>query len=449
MNKEISVYKSLFKIVIPISFQYLMSSLVSAADAFMLGFLDQDSLSASSLATQIAFVYSLFFGAFVSGLNVLAAQYWGKKDHRTVQKVLTIAMRYSVFVGLIFTLATLICPELIMKIFTSDIILIEKGALYLRTVSLSFVLAGFSQVYYGILKVCDRAGLSSIIGSLAVVINIVLNAVFIFGLWGAPELGIQGAAVATVIARTFEVIAVLVAVFKKLCPAIKIKELFVINDKAIEKDYRKYTLPLLINQLGWGGGVTMYSVIMGHLGSDATAANSIASIVRSMVASFCWGIASGVSIIIGGCLGRGELDKAKKLGGKFVRLSIWIGIASGLVIMALIPLVLNIVTLSEQAGIYLKGMLFLACYYIVGNSLNSTIISGIFPAGADTKFGMYCDVITLWGVVVPLGLLTAFVFNAPVMVVAFVLTLDEFVKIPAVYIHYKKYRWVKDITRQV
>ncbi len=447
MDKEINVYKSLFKIVLPISFQYLMSSLVSAADAFMLGFLDQDSLSASSLATQISFVYSLFYGAFVAGLGVLAAQYWGKKDHRTVQKVLTIAMRYSVFVGLIFTLATLICPELIMRIFTSDAVLIEKGGSYLRIVSFSFVLTGFSQVYYAILKVCDRAGLSSVIGSAAVVINIALNAVFIFGLFGAPEMGIGGAAVATVISRAFEVAAVLIVVFKNLCPKINIKELFIGSDKIIQKDYRKYTLPLLINQLGWGGGVTMYSVIMGHLGSDATAANSIASIVRSMVASFCWGIASGVSIIIGGFLGRGELEKAKKLGGKFVRLAIWLGIASGFVIMALIPLVLNVVTLSEQATGYLKGMLFLACYYIVGNSLNSTIISGIFPAGADTKFGMYCDVITLWGFVVPLGLLAAFVFNAPVMVVAFVLTLDEFVKIPAVYIHYKKYKWVKDITR--
>ncbi len=215
----------------------------------------------------------------------------------------------------------------------------------------------------------------------------------------------------------------------------------------MNKDYWKYTFPLLINQLGWGGGVAMYSVIMGHLGTDAVAANAIASIVRSMVASVCWGIASAVGIVIGALLGSGKLDEAKRLGGKYVRLSIWIGIGSGIVILCLTPLAVNVVSLSPAATGYLKGMLLLASYYIIGNSLNSTIIGGIFPAGGDTKFGMYCDLITLWCVVVPLGMIFAFLLKAPVMVVAFILTLDEFVKIPVVYRHYMKYEWVKDITR--
>jgi len=220
------------------------------------------------------------------------------------------------------------------------------------------------------------------------------------------------------------------------------------KNNEIHRDYWRYTLPLLINQLGWGGGVTMYSVIMGHLGNDATAANSIANIVRSMIASLCWGIAAGVGIILGGMLGRGELEQAKKAGGSFVRFSIWIGIGSGLVILALTPLVLHVIDLQPGAEHYLKYMMFFAAYYIIGNSLNSTIISGIFPAGGDTKFGMICDVITLWVVVVPLGLLAAFVWKLPVLVVAAILTLDEFVKIPAVYIHYMKYKWVKNITKE-
>lgn len=192
----------------------------------------------------------------------------------------------------------------------------------------------------------------------------------------------------------------------------------------------------------------MYSVIMGHLGTDATAANSIASIVRTMIASLCWGIASGVGIIIGGMLGRNEYDKAKIAGGSFVRFSIWIGIGSGIVILALTPLVLHFIVLKPQAQYYLKYMMLMASYYIIGNSLNSVIISGIFPSGGDTKFGMICDAVTLWAVVVPLGMLAAFVFKLPVLVVAFILTLDEFVKIPAVYIHYKKYLWIKNITKE-
>lgn len=449
------IYKDLFKIVIPVSLQYLLMSLVSASDAFMLGFLDQDSLSAVSLATQVAFVYGLFFEAFLYGCSVLAAQYWGKGDKKTVEEVLAITMRYTLFVGLLFTLGAFFVPKSIMHIFTDDALLIDMGADYLRTVALSYVIGGFAQVYFGILKICDKAKLSTFIGSLSVVLNILLNALLIFGLAGFPKMGIEGAAVATVIARIFETTFIIVLIFMKKCMPLNIPKTLMIGkgenklSKALHRDYWKYTVPLLFNQLGWGGGVTMYSVIMGRLGSDAIAANSIASIVRSMVASFCWGIASGVSIIIGQMLGRNELEEARKAGGSFVRFSILIGALSGLVLLAITPILLKFVTLQGDAHYYLKIMMFMASYYIIGNSLNSTIIGGIFPAGGDTKFGMWCDIITLWCVVVPLGMIGAFILKLPVLVVAFILTLDEFVKIPAVYKHYVKYTWVKNITRDM
>jgi putative MATE family efflux protein len=448
MSYDKTIYRKLSHIVAPIAFQYLMASLVSASDAFMLGFLDQDSLSASSLAGQIAFVFSLFFGAFVFGLTVLAAQYWGKGDKRTAEEVLAVTMRYSMLVGLVFTLGAAVFPEQIMHLFTSDQKLITAGGSYLRTVSLSYLLTGFTQAYFGIMKVCDKAKLSSLIGSLAVVLNIILNALLIFGIGFFPKMGIEGAALATVLARAFETVMVVIVVGKRLCPPLRIRLMLHSGNRELHRDYWKYTLPLLINQLGWGGGVTMYSVIMGHLGSDAVAANSIASIVRSMIASLCWGIASGVGIIIGGMLGRNELEKAKKAGGSFVRLSLLIGAASGAVILAITPLVLHFIHLEPQAQYYLKFMMFLASYYIIGNALNSTVIAGIFPAGGDTRFGMWCDLITLWCVVVPMGLIGAFVLKLPVLAVAFILTLDEFVKIPAVYRHYMKYKWVKNITKE-
>lgn len=441
------IYKKLSGIVAPIALQYLMASLVSASDAFMLGFLDQDSLSSSSLAGQIAFVFSLFYGAFVFGLTVLAAQYWGKGDKKTVEEVLAITMRYTLIVGLVFTLGTFFIPKQIMTVFTSDAKLISAGADYLRIVSFSYLLTGFTEVYFGMMKICDRPKLSSLIGSLSVVLNIIMNGVLIFGLGPIPKMGIKGAALASLLARIFETLMVLSAVIKKKCPSLNLKLMLYSNHKVLHKDYWKYTVPLFINQMGWGGGVTMYSVIMGHLGSDAVAANSIASIVRCIIASLCWGIASGVGIIIGGMLGRNELEKAKKAGGSFVRFSIWIGVASGLVILSITPLILHFIHLAPQAQYYLKYMMLMASYYIIGNSLNSTIISGVFPSGGDTKFGMWCDVITLWCVVVPLGMIGAFVLKLPVLAVAFILTLDEFVKIPAVYKHYMKYKWVKNITK--
>ena len=448
MNYDKPLYKKLSGIVAPIAFQYLMASFVTASDVFMLGFLDQDSLSASSLAGQVAFVFSLFYGAFVFGLTVLAAQYWGKGDKKTAEEVLAITMRYSLLVGFVFTLSTALIPKQIMMIFTSESALITAGAKYLRMVSLSYFLTGFTQAYFGMMKVCDRAKLSSVIGSLSVVINIILNGLLIFGVGFFPKMSIEGAALATVLSKIFESVMVVIAVAGKLCPSLNLKLMLKSDNKELHKDYWRYTVPLLINQIGWGGGVTMYSVIMGHLGSDAVAANSIASIVRSMIASLCWGISSGVGIIIGGMLGRNELDEAKKAGGSFVRFSIWIGVASGLVILAVTPFVLHFIHLAPQAQYYLKYMMLMAAYYIIGNSLNSTIISGIFPSGGDTKFGMWCDVITLWCVVVPMGMIGAFVLKLPVLAVAFILTLDEFVKIPAVYKHYMKYKWVRNITKE-
>lgn len=441
-------YRTLCKLTLPIVFQYFMSSLVSASDAFMLGFLDQTSLSAVSLAGQVGFVYYLFVNTFLTGAMVLGAQYWGKKEGKTLEDVLGVVMRYNLISGFVFMMASLLCPAALMRVFTNDPALIDGGISYLRIVAVSYFTIGYTDTYLCFMKICEKTMLSTVISSIGVVVNIILNGLLIFGIGPFPKMGIRGAALATVLARALELVMVFVSVQKGDVVKFRLKKLIVLSKKYIHKDFWKYSFPVMINQFGWGGGMTMYSVIMGHLGTDATAANSISSIVRSIIASVCWGLGTGASIIIGKMLGAGELEKAKKTGGRFVRLSLLIGVASGVVVLAVTPLVLMMPTdMSAVAHGYLKWMLLMGGYYIIGNSLNSTIIGGIFPAGGDTKFGMICDCVTLWCVVVPIGLLAAFVWELPVVAVAALLTLDEFVKIPAVYIHYMKYKWVKNITR--
>ncbi|MBO4473772.1 MAG: MATE family efflux transporter [Clostridiales bacterium] len=448
LDNRKAFYKALMVLVGPIIFQYFMASLVTASDAFMLGFLDQSSLSAVSLAGQVAFVFYLFINTFITGATVIGAQYWGKKDYMAMEDVVAITLRYSMIAGLTFTLAAFICPQLLMRVFTSDPELISGGVKYLRVVALSYFLMSYCDPYLCIMKICERTTLSSMISSASVVINILLNAVFIFGLGPAPKMGIEGAALATLLSRFIGCVMVYIAVKTTDITPLRLRKLFNIAKKYLHKDFWKYSIPILINQFGWGGGVTMYSVIMGHLGNDATAANSIAGIVRGMIASVCWALATAAGIIIGKMLGAGELEKAKRCGGRFVRLSLAIGVGCGVIILALTPVALMIPTdMTPVAHGYLKWMLLMGAYYIIGNSLNSTVIGGIFPAGGDTKFGMICDCVTLWCVVVPLGFLAAFVWKLPVVAVAAVLTLDEFVKIPAVYIHYVKYKWVKNITR--
>lgn len=447
MEKK-TFYKQLSKLVIPIAVQNFMSALVSASDALMLGWLDQDSLSAVSLATQVQFVLNLFLMAITIGLTILAAQYWGKNDKDAVEHVLAIALRVSIGISLIFGLGAFLIPGVLMRIFTDDAILVSLGVEYLRIVAVSYIFTGISQVYLCVMKSTGRVSRSTIYGSVAIVLNLILNAILIFGVMNIAGMGIRGAGIATLIARTVELICVLVENSKKTVIRMKISYLWSPDNK-LQQDFKKYTTPVLANEIAWGCGFTMFSVIMGHLGTDAVAANSIANIVKNLIACVALGIGSGSGIMVGNELGRGNLSLAKEYGSKLCHISIGIGAVSGIVILLSSPVIMNFSgTLSAQAKEYLQLMLYVCSYYIIGKSVNSTVIAGIFCAGGDTKFGFWCDFITMWITIVPLGAIAAFVLKWPVMLVYFILNLDELVKLPAVYMHYKQYKWVRNLTER-
>ena len=294
--------KKLLHLMIPISLQQLMMALVNASDAFMLGFVSQDALSAVSLAGQIQFVYSLFLFAITAGVSIFAAQYWGIRNKRAVEKTLGIGLAFSVLLSLPFTIGATFFPEQLMRAFASDPVLIADGAEYLRVVGVSYLLLSVSQIYLCILKNCGNAVLSAVISSVSVVINIILNAAFIFGIGFFPKMGIAGAAIATVIAKVIELAWALLVMMKK--DSVKIRLGWAIRpDKVLLRDFWKYTAPILGDELMWGLGFTMYSVIMGHMGSDAAAANSIANIVKNLVICFCTGIATASGIMVGSLLG--------------------------------------------------------------------------------------------------------------------------------------------------
>lgn len=439
-------FKKLLSLVLPIAFQQFMLTIVSASDALMVGVIGQDLLSAVSLASQITFVYNLFLAAMTIGTSIFAAQYWGKEDKESVEKILAIVLRVSLAVSMVFFLAATLFPGLLMRIFTSDALLIEYGNNYLRIVGITYLLCGISQIYLCIMKNSNLASKSMVIGSTAAFLNILLNAIFIYGLFGMPRMEIAGAAVATTISRIVELAWVLVEHSKK--GRVKIRVIYMLKpDPILRKDFWHYTLPVMGNELVWGGGFTMYSVIMGHLGTDAVAANSIANIVKNLIASLALGIGNGGSILVGNELGAGRLESAKNYGKKLCHISIKSGICSGILLLLISPVVLKVTDLSPQATEYLKWMLVMCTYYMVGKYINGTTISGIFCAGGDSKFGFLCDTITLWCFTVPVGLLAAFVFKWPVLVVYFIVNLDEIVKLPAVYKHYKQYIWLKDLTR--
>ncbi len=442
-NKDFN--KKLFSLVVPIALQQLMLSVVSASDAIMLNLISQDKMSAVSLATQITFVENLFLAAMTIGLSMLAAQYWGKKDKSAVERIFAYVMKITAAVSFVFFILALFIPKFLMGLLTNEPILIGGGAEYLRLVAPSYLLTGISQIYLCTLKNSGRAKKASLISSVCMVGDMLMNIVLIVGLFGFPRLEIAGAAISTSIARAVEVLWCVIEVSKKDRVKLRLNNILH-TDKILRRDFWKYTTPVLGNEIVWGVGFTMFSVIMGHLGSDAVAANSIANIVKNLVCCLCLGLGSGGGIMIGNELGSGKLERAKIYGGRLCVISVLGGVFSGLVLLIFSPFVLSVANLSDTATEYLKWMLVICSYYMIGKSVNSTTIAGIFCAGGDSKFGFLCDTVVMWCITVPFGFVAAFVLKLPVIAVYFIVSLDELLKLPAVYINYRKYKWVKDLT---
>lgn len=443
-ERKRSLRKEIVRLALPIALQQFMTALVGACDAIMLGKLSQDAMSSAvSLATQVTFVFNLFMFAFMAGENMFVAQYYGKGDYTGISQVFSLVTKICGCIAVVFLAGTLFFPEQLMRILTNEETLIVLGSEYLRVIGISYVFSGIAQIFLAIMKNCGAVNMSTLINGVMVILNIALNAVFIFGLSGFPKMGIKGAALATVLAT---VVQFLWSVGYVLCRIRAVKFSLKSCEKKLFGRFWQKTVPLLINNLAWGIGFSMYSVIMGHLGTDAVAANGIANISKNLVVCFCLGLGNAGSIIVGNRLGADRLQEAKEVGETLTKTAIIAGIVSGLVLIALSPFITKMVDLTPTARGYLQKMLLISSYYIAGKSVNCMTIGGIFAAGGDSKFGMMCDSVTLWCIIVPLGCICAFILKLPVMVVYFVLNLDEIIKLPVVYKHYKKYKWIKNLT---
>ena len=442
-ERKQSLRNEIIRLALPMALQQFMTALVGACDAIMLGKLSQNAMSAVSLATQVTFVFNLFMYAFVTGENMFVAQYYGKGDYKGISKIFSLVTKACGVVAVIFLIGTFFFPRQIMAVLTNEEELITLGSEYLRVIGISYLLSSIAQTFLAIMKNCNAVNVSTLINSVMVILNIILNAVFIFGLFGCPEMGIRGAALATVLATVVQVVWSVGYVLGRI-QSVKLN--LHRCEREITSHFWQKAIQLLINNLAWGIGFSMYSVVMGHLGTDAVAANGIANISKNLIVCFCLGLGNAGSIIVGNRLGANRLEEAKEAGGLLTRTAIIAGILSGLVLIILSPFITRMVDLTPTACGYLQKMLLICSYYIAGKSVNCMTIGGIFAAGGDSKFGMLCDSITLWCITVPLGCICAFILKLPVMVVYFVLNLDEIIKLPVVYKHYKKYKWIKNLT---
>lgn len=440
-------YKMVVALVLPMALQNLINVGVTSADVIMLGKVGETALSASSLGGQVYFILNLIFFGLTSGAAVLTAQYWGRQDKKTIERVLGISLRIAIVVGILFTAAAEIMPASLMRIFTNDEEIIQAGVSYLRIVAVSYFFTAVTMVYLNIMRSVEKVVIATVVYSISLVVNVILNAVFIFGLLGMPRMGVAGAALATTIARFVELLIVIWHNNRNQVVRLRLKNVFY-REKALMKDFGLYVMPVLVNELLWGSGMATISAILGHMGSAAVAANSVVQVTRQLAMVVSFGVAGATAVVLGKTIGEGKEDLAKIYARRFVRLSFILGLCGGAVVLGVSPVARHFLALTPQASEYLKYMMYIMSYFCVGQSINTVLVVGVFRSGGDTRFGLILDGAALWGGSILFGAVAAFVWKFSVPLTFVFLASDEILKLPFSFWRYKSLKWLKNITRE-
>lgn len=372
----------------------------------------------------------------------------GKGGQGRHRRVIGIALRFSLLVSALFTVAAVGFPKFVLRIFTPDEAVIAEGVRYLRIVGISYLFAGFSILYLNVIRSVEKVAVSLVIYSISFVLNIFLNWMLVFGNLGAPRMGIAGAATATLTVKVLEaVLTLLYAVFVNKAVRLKFSYLFA-RAGVLMRDFRRYAAPVLLNELFWGVGVSMQSVILGHMGSEAVAASPIAKVAQQLATVVMFGIANSTAVIVGKAIGAGNQDYAKRAAKSLMRLGTIAGVAAMGIILLCRPLIASMYDLSDTAMSYTMAMMLILAFYTPLQSFNTTAIIGVMRGGGDSKFGMYLDGISLWCVALVLGSLGAFFFHLSVPVVYLLLICDELVKVFFGVRRVHSGKWLTNVTRE-
>lgn len=444
-----SFKKTVIALLIPMILQNLINVAVTSADILMISKVGEISLAAVSLANQIQFVLILIYFGLASGATVLTAQYWGKKDIKTIEKIIGLAIKISFCVSFVFFIFTFFFSNFAMRIFTNDINIIKEGIKYLRVVSISYLLTSISVVYLNIMRSVEKVLISTVIYAISLVANIIINYFLIFGNFYFPALGVVGAGIGTLLARLLELVIALHYNYKNknsLVPQIKKKYIFS-SDIILRKDFLKYSLPVTLNELLWSTGIAISVAILGRLGSTVVAANSVTNVVRQLSMVVGFGIANATAIIVGKEIGAHRYERAEIYAKKFFNFTLFSGICGSLLIFLIAPLILKYFGINDAVREYLSFMLKVLVYYIVFQSINTTLIVGVFRAGGDTKFALFLDAFSLWGWSIIVSALAAFYFKLPNKVVYLLIMSDELIKVPIAVWRYRKKKWLNNVTR--
>ncbi|RPF48199.1 putative MATE family efflux protein [Hydrogenoanaerobacterium saccharovorans] len=439
-------YTAIYTIAMPIALQNIISFSVNLMDTVMLGKLGEIALSASSLANQMFFIFNVVCFGVASGAIVLASQYWGKRDSVAIQKITGLAVKIIIGFSVLFTIIVVAFPTQIMSIFSPDREVIEAGARYLRVVAFSYTTGGISATFLMILRSVETVKISVLIYSISFCVNVFFNYIFIFGKFGAPVMGVTGAAVGTVIARVTECI-VLVFYLKFFEKKIQYKLRTLLSfDKDLMQDLIRYGMPVMINEFLWAVGVSVHSVILGHISASVVAANSICNVVYQLATSFIFGVGSATAVITGNIIGSGDIPYLQSCVKKFKKLYFFLGVASALLLILLKKPVLSIYNIEPQTLDFANQLMVAYAFAIFFMAYTCPLITGIFRGSGDTRFAALVDIGCLW-CVIPIGAVAAFVFHLPPLIVFACLKMDYPLKTMFCLLRLRGTNWIRSVTR--
>lgn len=447
MIRDRKFYISFLTLCLPIIFQNVISLGVNLADNLMLGRYAEASLSGATAVNQIQFVYQNILIGIGDGMVIIASQYWGAGRTEPIKRVASVAMRTAlVFMAVLFITVSLF-PIQTVSIFTSDPAIISEGTEYLKIIRFTYPLFCVTTILLSVLRCTETVKIAFYLSLSTLLINCGINWMLIFGNLGLPRMGIRGAAIGTLTARIVEVLILFLFLWKKEKKLhLKVRDFF-IWDKTIASDYYKVSAPIIFTQSLWGVNNAIHTAILGHMSSAAIAANSMASNLYLIVKTIAVGAASATNVSIGKIIGSGKQDKIRDHVKTFQIMFVCMGIVCALILFALTEPVLSLYSFSEESCSLARSFLHILCFIMAGMCYQMPVNAGIIKGGGDTRYCMILDLISIWGIVIPLSFVCAFVIHAPPTAVVWCLNLDQIFKCVPAFIKVNFGHWCKKLTR--
>lgn len=445
-TKDKSFYKTLITLAIPISLQNLITFAVNFADNLMIGSLGDNAISGVYVGNQMQSVVQMFVAGIEGAILILAAQYWGRKDTSSIRKVVSIGVKFALGVGLLATLAAVLFPAQIIQLFTQEPGVVREGAVYLQIVGFTYLFFAISQVMIASMRSVETAKIGLYISVMALVVNVSLNYILIFGKLGLPAMGVRGAAVATLISRVLEMCVSAGYVFfvdKKL--KLGMKDLLR-TDRQLLKDFVRYGLPVIGGQVVWSVNMLANTKILGFYSAGVMAAASITGMLHNLIYVWMNGLSSAVGIITGKTVGAGLYDKMKEYAKTVQMIFLFVGLISGGLVLLFRDGFITLYNASPEAQAYSRQFMNVISVTIIGTCYQAACLFGLVKSGGDISFVFKNDTIFVFLVVIP-SALVAMWLAAPPWVVFACLKCDQILKCFVAVVKINRYNWMKNLTR--